>query len=218
MSKRALLILASASALIALLSILLFDRAIANAVRSSGVESASFVVYLRDHLDVLTGRGLVGANVGLGQFLLGGVFIVFGLAWLLVRRGSMAGRGLMFAGAVQWATIEAGWLLKDLFGRMRPFQLLEKNDWSHIWFAGGNSFPSGHNAFFWGICLPLAYVFPKWRIPLLIVPLFIALARIDENYHFLSDVLASICLAALITLLAAMLFGRWVKPSAGAMR
>ena len=212
MSKRALLILAAACALIALVSIFVFDRAIANAVRGSGVESAAFVVYIRDHLDVLTGRGLVGANVSLGQFLLGGLFIVVGLVWLLVRRGSLAARGLMFAGAVQLATIEAGWLLKDLFGRMRPFQLLEKNDWSHIWFAGGNSFPSGHNTFFWGLCLPLAYAFPKWRIPLLIIPVFIAFARIDENYHFLSDVLAAIALAAIVTLLAAVLLGRYVKP------
>jgi membrane-associated phospholipid phosphatase len=55
-------------------------------------------------------------------------------------------------------------------------------------------------------------LFPRWWIPLLIVPVFIALARIDENYHFLSDVLASIALACLITLIAAVLFKRWIEP------
>ncbi len=82
-----------------------------------------------------------------------------------------------------------------------------------MWFAGGNSFPSGHNAFFWGLFLPLIYLFPRWRIPLLIVPLFIAFARIDENYHFLSDVLGAIAIAALVTWLAAFLVERWIKPS-----
>jgi membrane-associated phospholipid phosphatase len=82
-----------------------------------------------------------------------------------------------------------------------------------MWFAGGNSFPSGHNAFFWGLFLPLIYCFPRLRIPLLLIPLFIALARIDENYHFLSDVLTAIAVAALITLLAAALCQRWIKPA-----
>jgi len=213
MSKRALFLLAAGCALVALLAIFLLDRAIATAVHTSGLENAALVVRLREFFDIFTGRGLVGSYVGLGQFVLGSLFIAAGLVWLAVRRGSGAARGLVFAGAVQLATIEAGWLLKDYFGRVRPFQLFERNDWTHVWFAGGNSFPSGHNAFFWGLCLPLAYAFPKWRVPLLIVPLFIALARIDENYHFLSDVLASICLAALVTLLAAVVCGRWVKPA-----
>lgn len=212
MSKRSLAILVALCALVSLSSIFLFDRLIANAVHNSGIENAALVEYGRDHLDVLTGRGLVGSHVAVGQFLLGGILIALGVLWLLARRSRLAARGLVFAGVVQWITIEAGWLLKDLFGRMRPFQLFEKNDWSHVWFAGGNSFPSGHNAFFWGLFLPLAYVFPRWRIPLLVIPVFIAFARIDENYHFLSDVLASVALAALVTLLAAQLAGRWVRP------
>ena len=212
MSKRALVILCAACALIALLSVLLLDRALATAVHNSGVESAWIVVRLREFFDIFTGRGLVGSHVSAGQFLLGGVLILVGLVWLLARRASFAARGLVFAGAVQWATIEAGWLLKDFFGRVRPYEVFKHGDWSHVWFAGGNSFPSGHNTFFWGLCLPLAYVFPRWRIPLLIVPVFIGFARIDENYHFLSDVLGAIALAALITVIAALLLGRWVKP------
>ena len=212
MSKRALIVLCAACALLALLSIFLFDRAIAATVHTSGIENAAIVMRLREFFDIFTGRGLVGSHASLGQFLLGGIVILVGGAWLIARRGSLAARGLIFAGAVQWVTIGAGWQLKELFGRVRPNELFKHGDWSHLWFAGGNSFPSGHNAFFWGICLPLAYVFPRWRIPLLIVPVFIAFARIDENYHFLSDVLGAIALAALVTLIAALLAARWVKP------
>jgi len=104
--------------------------------------------------------------------------------------------------------------LKDVFGRQRPYELFAHGDWSQAWFAGGNSFPSGHVSYFWGLFMPLMYLFPRWRVPLLLVPLFIALARIDTSFHFLSDVLASIALAALVTLLAAMLCGRWIKPAA----
>jgi membrane-associated phospholipid phosphatase len=100
-----------------------------------------------------------------------------------------------------------------VFGRLRPYQLLEHNDWSHAWFAGGTSFPSGHVSFFWGLFLPLAYLYPKYRVPLLVLPVFIGFARIDENVHFLSDVLGSIALAAIVTLLAAVVFGRWIQPA-----
>jgi membrane-associated phospholipid phosphatase len=212
MSRRTLIITALVCALIALISIFTVDKSIAMAVHDSGFENAAFFDKGRQFLDIFTGRGLVGSHVGLGQFLLGGVFIVVGAIWLAVRRTSFGARALIFTGAVQWVTIEAAWQIKEVFGRMRPFQLIEQNDWSQIWFMGSNSFPSGHNAFFWGLFVPLMHLFPRWRIALLIVPVFIALARIDENYHFLSDVLASIALACLVTLLAATLFKRWIYP------
>ncbi len=212
MSRRALAIVAAMCAAIALISIFTVDQTIAMAVHDSGYENAAFFEYGREFLDVFTGRGLVGSHVGLGQFLLGGLFIATGLIGLAIRRTSYGARALVFTGAVQWITLECAWQVKDVFGRMRPFQLIEKNDWSHVWFMGSNSFPSGHNAFFWGLFVPLIYLFPRWRIPLLAVPIFIALARIDENYHFLSDVLASIALACLITLLAASLVARWIRP------
>jgi membrane-associated phospholipid phosphatase len=214
MNKKALAWFAAVTAVIALISIFTIDRSLALAVHGSSIENAAFVERVREFLDIFTGRGLVGSHVSLGQLLLGAVFIAAGLVWLLLRRTSYAARALMFAGAVQLATIEAGWLLKDFFGRLRPFQIIASNDWDHIWFAGGNSFPSGHNAFFWGLFLPLAYLFPKYWIAWLVIPVFIAFARIDENYHFLSDVLAAIALAALVTLFAATVFERWVKPAA----
>jgi membrane-associated phospholipid phosphatase len=212
MSKRALAWMTVFATIITLISIFLFDRSLALAVHASGLENAAWVVHGREFLDIFTGRGLLDNHVALGQLVLGAAFVAAGLLWLVLRRRSHLGRALVFAGIVQLATIEAAWLIKDWFGRLRPFQIIARDDWSHIWFAGGNSFPSGHNAFFWGLFLPLAYQFPKYRIPLLVIPVFIAFARIDENYHFLSDVLAAIAIAALITLLAAVAFARWVRP------
>src|SRR5450755_206205 len=213
MSKRALAWMTVFTAIIALISIFLFDRSLALAVHESGLENAAWGVHGREFLDIFTGRGLLDNHVALGQLVLGAAFVAAGLLWLVLRRRSHLGRALVFAGIVQLATIETAWLIKDWFGRLRPFQIIARDDWSHIWFAGGNSFPSGHNAFFWGLFLPLAYQFPKYRIPLLVIPVFIAFARIDENYHFLSDVLAAIAIAALITLLAAVAFARWVRPA-----
>ena len=214
MSKKALVLTFAVCVVLALISVFAFDRMIALGVHNSGIERAAIVVRLREFFDIFTGRGvaLLGNHVGLGQLMLGALFIALGLVLALARRLRPLAGALVFAGGVQLATIEAAWWIKNFFGRLRPHQLIERNDWSHIWFAGGNSFPSGHNAFFWGLFLPLAYLFPRYRIPFLVIPVFIAFARIDENYHFLSDVLGGIALAALITLIAAMLFGRWVRP------
>jgi membrane-associated phospholipid phosphatase len=214
MSKRALAWTAAVALIIAFTSVFAFDRGIAEAVRHAGIESAAVIVRVREAFDIFTGSFLARGYGNIGQMLLGGTLIAIGVAWLLLRRTSFTARALIFTGLVQVTTIETGSLLKGVFGRLRPFQLLERGDWSHIWFAGGNSFPSGHVAFFWGLFLPLAYLYPKYRVPLLVLPVFIGFARIDENVHFLSDVLGSIALASIVTLLAAVVFGRWIRPSA----
>jgi membrane-associated phospholipid phosphatase len=214
MSKRSLAWTAAVALIAALISTLAFDRGIAEFVRHSGIESATTVVKLREILDFFTGSAISRAYGSIGQVLLGATLVVIGVLWLLARRTSYTARALIFTGLVQIGTIEAGSMLKGVFGRLRPFQLLELGDWSHIWFAGGNSFPSGHVAFFGGLFLPLAYLYPKYRVPLLVVPVFIAFARVDENVHFLSDVLGSIALASIVTLIAAILFARWIRPAA----
>jgi membrane-associated phospholipid phosphatase len=214
MSKRALAWTVVVALTGACISVLAFDRGIALAVRQSGIEGAAIVVRLREFFDIFTGSAIAHGYGKFGNLLLGASLIAIGLLWLLARTANPTARALVFTGVVQLGTIEAGSFIKGVFGRLRPYQLLEHNDWSHAWFAGGNSFPSGHVAFFWGLFLPLAYLYPKYRVPLLIVPVFIAIARIDENVHFLSDVLGSIALAALMTLVAAIIFGRWIRPTA----
>jgi len=216
MSKRSLAWTAAVALIAAIVSTLALDRGIAEAVRHSGIESATMVVKLREILDFFTGSSFTRGYGSIGQVLLGATLVVIGALWLLARRTNYTARALIFTGLVQIGTIEASSMLKGVFGRLRPFQLLERGDWSHIWFAGGNSFPSGHVAFFGGLFLPLAYLYPKYRIPLLAVPVFIAFARVDENMHFLSDVLGSIALACIVTLIAAVLFARWIRPAASA--
>jgi membrane-associated phospholipid phosphatase len=213
MNKRALILTFAICALLACLSIFVFDHRLAALIHRSVLESAVVFVRVREGLDHLTGRGLPA-----GEFLLGLALVTLGAIGWILRRQSFVPRAMAFTGLVQLATIAAGNMIKLGFGRLRPLQIASLHDASHLWFAGGTSFPSGHVAFFWGLFLPLVYLFPKYRIPLLLIPVFIAFDRIDENYHFLSDVLGGIALAALITFVMAILFGRWVKPSVGAMR
>src|SRR5690606_30671661 len=118
---------------------------------------------------------------------------------------------LVAASLVQVACLHTMMLGKQVFGRLRPHEVLERGDWSQVWFAGGGSFPSGHAAFYFGLLVPLAAACPRvWqRVLLLALPTFVALARIDMARHFLSDVAASALLAALYTLALAALARAW---------
>jgi len=211
MSQRALALTALVCATLALVFILGFDRSIAQAVHASVVASAAVFVDGTHALDALAGRTLLPSR-SVSNLLLAGTLLGLGAVLVLANRGNRLGRALLFIGGVQLATLAAAYGLKQIFGRIRPYILLDHGDWQHMWFAGGNSFPSGHNAFFWGLFLPMIYLFPRWRWPLLAIPAFIALARIDTSSHFVSDVLASIALAACVTLAAAIVSRRWIKP------
>lgn len=73
---------------------------------------------------------------------------------------------------------------------------LQSGGWSDAWFVGGTAFPSGHSGFYFGLLLPMVYLFPRWWWALRLVPWFIAVARIDANHHFLSGVGAAIVIVA----------------------
>ena len=119
---------------------------------------------------------------------------------------------LLFIACAQFVTRFAAGTLKGVFERLRPFEVIQAGNWDWKFFSGhGNSFPSGHGAHFWGLFFPIAFLFPQYRIPLLIVPLFISVARVGVNDHWCSDVLGSISIAAAITLLFIWLFR--MKPA-----
>jgi membrane-associated phospholipid phosphatase len=192
MNKTTLLALAAISGVLTLLAIALLDQPLAELVRSSSIESAWIFPFGTSVLDLVTGKEV-------SKFLLGFVLLGAGAALLAAERTQAHGYSLLFVGTVQLSSTLVSGVSKNLFGRLRPFELLETGGWDHAWFVGGSSFPSGHTGFYFGLFLPLAYLYPRWRWPLLAVPFFIGVARIVDNVHFLSDVTASIALAALLT-------------------
>jgi len=194
-NKKTLLLFSITSIALTLLAIPLLDRPVAELMRNSGFENAWLFSRGTTVLDYLTGKEV-------SKFLLGGALLIGGLAIIIPARTKPLGSALLFIGLVQlFSTLLSG-MSKNLFGRLRPFQLLETGAWNEAWFVDGSSFPSGHAGFYFGLFLPLAYLLPRWRWPLLVVPFFIAIARVNANDHFVSDATASMALAALITLLA----------------
>jgi membrane-associated phospholipid phosphatase len=99
---------------------------------------------------------------------------------------------------VQFATTVVADLSKPPFGRLRPHEAMELPALQDTWFVGANSFPSGHTAFYAGLFFPLVLIFPRWLLLWLLPPFFIAVARVVEHDHYLSDVAASLTVAALL--------------------
>lgn len=132
------------------------------------------------------------------------------LAWLMLGAGALlfVSRStrpvawmLLFIATVHLVTRVTAGTLKNVFMRLRPYEVIEAGNWDWNFFGErGSAFPSGHSAHFWGLFFPLAFLFPRYRWPLLIVPLFISVARVGVNDHWCSDVIASIAIAALLTL------------------
>jgi membrane-associated phospholipid phosphatase len=142
----------------------------------------------------------LGAGKGISNFLLGTGLILVALAWNgLKRRRLWTGR-LFYVGAVQLTTTALADFAKPPFGRLRPFQAGARGEWADGWFMGPDygSFPSGHVAFYAGLCLPLALIFPRWAAALLAVPVLVGAERVLSHDHYVSDVGASFLIAAAV--------------------
>ena len=205
MDRRLLSWTAAVAAVAALAGFLGLDRPLAEWIHASGIEQARVFSVGLAALDAASGLAIQFWGIGC-------VALVVGLIGLAVRRDARWPRALIAAALVQFATIETMMLGKDHFGRLRPQEVLSTGDWSHLWYAGGNSFPSGHSAFYFGLLLPLAAACPiRWlRVLLIAIPVYVVLARIDLAKHFLSDVSVSALIASIYALLLATLIRRWL--------
>jgi membrane-associated phospholipid phosphatase len=211
MNLRFLLTSALIAATLLAVGLLVVDIPLARWIHASGYEGAAVFVQ---------GLGLLDQLVGLRvwYWIAAAILVPIGLLGLIFASRLPLPRGLapalLAAGLVQAGTIGLMMLGKNLFGRLRPHQLLESGDWSTLWFAGGGSFPSGHASFYFGLFVPLAASAPRvWqRIALMSVPAFVGLARLDMSRHFLSDIAASFLVATLLALLIRPLMRRWQNP------
>ncbi|RZK96495.1 MAG: phosphatase PAP2 family protein [Hymenobacter sp.] len=135
------------------------------------------------------------------------LFWALGLAyllgrWVFRRRGATV---FLIILLTHLASIVSANMLKIAVNRPRPGVLFTPG------YTESYSFPSSHTATYWSLFLPLAVAFPRWRWPLLAVPILIALGRLVLGVHYVSDVWAAIWLVAAWTTLFSLL-KRWDKP------
>ncbi|MEY2529476.1 MAG: hypothetical protein QOJ05_1566 [Verrucomicrobiota bacterium] len=200
MNKRSLLYSFLIALALTFLGILFFDKPVAAFVHQIGGQQSSFLNEGTSGLELASGYSI--SKFFLGFLLVGASALLFisrstrRLAWML-----------MFVGCTHLICRVTAGVLKEVFERLRPYEVIRAGDWDWKFFSGhGNSFPSGHSVHFWGLFFPLAFLFPRYRIPLAIAPLFMMVARVGVNDHWCSDVIASVALAALFTLVFVWVF------------
>ena len=200
MNRRQLLFGFLIAIVLTLFGIFFFDQPVAAFVQRVGGRQS---VILQEGTHWLE----IAAGLPIARYFLS--YVLFGLgAVLFIPRSTRAMAWmLLFVGSAQLVTRLTAGTLKNIFERLRPFEVIQAGNWDWKFFAGhGNAFPSGHSAFFWGLFFPLLFLFPRYRLPLLIIPVFISIARVGVNDHWCSDVIASAGLAALITYVLIWIF------------
>ncbi len=200
MSRRQLFFAFIIAIVLTVLSIFFFDQPIAAYVQRAGGRQSPVLQQGTHWLEVATGYPI-------GRYFLSFVLLGLGAALFLLRSTRAIAWLLLFIGSTHIVTRVVAGVLKNVFGRLRPFEVIQAGDWDWKFFTGhGGAFPSGHSAHFWGLFFPLLFLFPRYRLPLLIIPVFISIARVGVNDHWCSDVIASAGLAALFTLVFIWLF------------
>lgn len=194
MTRRGLVLTVVSSIAGCLISILLLDVPLAKALQSVGGDTSAVANSGVRLLEIVFGFDI-------SKWAWGLLALFTGFTLLAFRSRRASGWMLIFVAASHLTSRLVAGVLKNVFSRSRPYELLESGTWNSQFFQdGGSSFPSGHAVHFWGLFFALAYLFPKCRWPLAILPVFVSLARVLVNDHFLSDVLASVAIAAAFTL------------------
>ena len=207
MNKRQIIYSFLVALVLTLLSIFFLDQPIAAFVQRVGGRQSPVLQQGTHWLEIASGFPV-------HKFFLGYVLLGAGALLFIWRSTRPAAWMLLFIGTSHLVIRVTAGTLKNVFTRLRPYEVIEAGHWDWNFFGEqGSAFPSGHSAHFWGLFFPLAFLFPRYRWPLLIIPLFISVARVGVNDHWASDVIASIAIAALLTLAFIWLFRMQPTPS-----
>ena len=212
MNRRQLIWAFCIAVLLTVVSMFLIDQPIAAFVQRTGGRDSKILQEGTHWLEIASGFPI--ARYFLGYLLLGAAALLF-----IAKSTRLAAWMLLFIGSTHVVTRLVAGVLKDVFHRLRPFEVIQAGNWDWNFFGHqGSSFPSGHSAHFWSLFLPLLFLFPRYRLPLLVIPVFIMIARVGVNDHWCSDVIASAALAALFTLVFIWLFRMQRSEPAAAPR
>jgi membrane-associated phospholipid phosphatase len=193
----------------------LLDRPVSQWLNDSGI--AKFVRYYR-YAPIVKAPGTYYFTLALAA-----------VVWLAHSRGWRAAALMLLTGVPALLNCFSKWV----FGRARPFRLVgpmtEYAPFEPHWFIGGFpgllthtnlAFPSGHSCTAFATAAALAILWPRWRWAFYGVAAVVAIERVAENAHYVSDVIAGAGLGAFVVHLIARLFrefrtGRVSEPSPG---
>ncbi|MVW70865.1 phosphatase PAP2 family protein [Bordetella sp. 15P40C-2] len=150
-------------------------------------------------------------NLGDSEFYILAALAVYVVSLIGLRRGwacpLRAGFDRMARGAVLVVgSMAVGGLitlvLKKVVARTRPEVLIE-DGWHGLVapFTRGNdynSFPSSHTLTAFAVAAAIGEIAPRWRIPALLIAALVAISRVINRDHYLSDVTAAAAIGILV--------------------
>jgi membrane-associated phospholipid phosphatase len=128
------------------------------------------------------------------------VFLLVGSILLFMQKNKMYGWVFFITIVVNITAYYTTNQLKSATDRARPSYFFENPNTPDFFNPNisGDSFPSGHASFYWSIFLPFAFVFRRYAVFLIIVPLLISASRMVQGHHYLSDVSTSFAISWLL--------------------
>lgn len=94
-------------------------------------------------------------------------------------------------------------VIKVIVARERPNMLFDHELYGFVWFKMGsefNSFPSGHSATAFALCIGLTLLFPKYKHLYIFIAILVVMSRVVLNFHYLSDTLIGSLLGGITAL------------------
>lgn len=153
------------------------------------------VMLLDRHLNVVWDRLTAGSELAyfvafvLTDYLkIHPVAVTLLLVWRLDRRLPVS-----FASMAAWVMLSQGCvssLIKALTGRVRPCDCNWETVFTGLSIQGNHSFPSGHATGAFALAAFLTAYYPRWRWAFILFAVLTALARVQLDRHFFSDVVA----------------------------
>lgn len=113
-----------------------------------------------------------------------------------LARGAVLVLGSMAVGGIITLVV------KKVVARARPEVLIEDGLYGLVEpFTGGsdfNSFPSSHTLTAFAVAAAIGEIAPRWRLPALSIAALVAISRVINRAHYLSDVLAAAAIGILV--------------------
>lgn len=136
------------------------------------------------------------------------VFVPF-LLFLFVRSRKWDGVVIFFGFALTLGLADhIGSRLKHLFGRPRPFEVIDAIQRSP---AGGFSFPSNHAVSMFAMAFFMSYFFPKLRWLFFTIAILVSYSRIYNGVHYPSDIIFGFVIGTLFGIAGSNLIQRLIQ-------
>ena len=173
------------AALLATLFAAIFDAAVARAMQRLG-----FGPFIRSRMwlrEIITAPGWIGFTA------------IVAIVVARVHRDRLRAGALVLSAGAFTAVNE---ILKWMVGRIRPFKLDEAGERlapfefqpCRLYYVKNLCFTSGHTALSFATAAALGMLWPRWRPLWYAIAGFVAIERVAENAHWLSDVVAGAAL------------------------